>query len=319
MPNDPFTAGLETFSQVATLPWRLFARPAGDAFREGLRRRNLLLDTLFYDVGVVTREEADDLVASKAAEGTILIVPPSGRGALVVCDGLDAFLAAGGGAVTTLTVAGVGSSALGTAAFARNVADAVGHPVAAVVSGYGLADLADETSGGFRWFAGLAALHHDLWAPFDRMLAAADPGLVAGLPVHADRDTAVVGALLADDRVAFDLIVAHSKGNMVVCDALHALQRTDRVRSERIGATVHVVSISSRLRMPRSCRQVTEIVGRWDMIGDFAMRRDAPPDVVVPDAWHHTNTELYGHLPVTRVLKEVLEADAAPMPPSAAG
>jgi hypothetical protein len=29
---------------------------------------------------------------------------------------------------------------------------------------------------------------------------------------------------------------------------------------------------------------------------------------VVPDAWHHTNTDLYGHLPVTKVLKEVLGA-----------
>lgn len=48
-----------------------------------------------------------------------------------------------------LAIAGVGSSALGAAAFARNVADGLGEPVAAVVSGYGLADVLTEALGGF--------------------------------------------------------------------------------------------------------------------------------------------------------------------------
>ncbi len=308
MADDPFSAGLAQFSRAWALPWRLFSKPQSDAFMASLRRRNVLLDALFYDVRVVSAEEAADLARPTVGEGTILIVPPSGAGRVVVCASLDDYLARGGGGIATLTVAGVGSSALGTAAFARNVADAVGKPVAAVVSGYGLADLATEAAGGFFWFAGLTAMH-DLRGTLDRSLGGireAETNGLAGAPAHADRDTDVVGALIRDERAAVDLIVAHSKGNLVVCDALHALQRDDRALSDRTGETVRVVSISSRLRMPRGCKRLTEIVGRWDLVGDFATRRDAPPDVVVPDAWHHTNTDLYGHLPVTRVLKEVL-------------
>ena len=312
MTDDPFSAGFVRFSRSMMLPWRFLPRQPNEASFDALRRGNVALDVLFYDVGVVGEDEAGDLATAGAGEGAILIVPPSGVGRLSICRALAEYFDQGGGEITTLTVAGVGSSALGTAAFARNVADAVGKPVAAVVSGHGLGDLVGEATAGFPWFAGLGAFH-DLWSRFDHSFdwlrtATADPLAGGTDPMVAERDADVVLALLKDVRARFELIVAHSKGNMVVGDALHALQREDRARSDQIGESVHIVSISSRRRMPRSCKQVTEIVGRWDLIGDFATRRDAPADVVVPDAWHHTNTDLLGHLPVTRVLTEVLGA-----------
>ncbi len=45
------------------------------------------------------------------------------------------------GEIDTITVSGVGSSALGSAAFGWNVSEAVRKPVAAIVPGYELADL----------------------------------------------------------------------------------------------------------------------------------------------------------------------------------
>ena len=310
MVDNPFTTGIAQFTRALSLPWRFFGTPPSAAFLEGLRQRGVLLDALFYDVKVIRHEEAAELAPEKVGEGAVLIVPPSGGEALRVCPDLDDYFAHGGGDISTLTVAGVGSSALGTAAFARNVADAVGAPVAAVVSGYGLADLANEAAGGFLWFYGLTNLH-DLREKLDHSLdwvRAAESGAFLGRPDPAPsgHDTDTVLALVKDDRAKISRIVAHSKGTLVVSDALHALQRTDRQRSDTLGESVHIITVSSRIKMPRSCRQVTEIVGRWDRIGDFAMRREAPPDVVVPDAWHHTNTDLYGHLPVTKVLKDVL-------------
>ncbi|MFC5462080.1 hypothetical protein [Massilia niabensis] len=68
-------------------------------------------------------------------------MPPTGGGALCICPDIASFAEAGGDRTRILAVAGVGSSALGTAAFARNVADAFGEPVAGLVSGYGMADL----------------------------------------------------------------------------------------------------------------------------------------------------------------------------------
>src|SRR5271170_633051 len=55
--------------------------------------------------------------------------------------------------VKTVSVTGVGSSALGSAAFAWNLSEALGEPVAAIVPGYGLADIIPQALSGFFGFA----------------------------------------------------------------------------------------------------------------------------------------------------------------------
>ncbi|MCE1234945.1 MAG: hypothetical protein LWW93_01175 [Hyphomicrobiales bacterium] len=308
MTDNPFSAGLLQWSHAMTLPWRLFGRPTDAGLLEGFRQRNILLDALFYDVKVVGPEEAVDLAPWKAGEGAILIVPPSGAGRLSVHADREAVLAAGV-RLDAVAVAGVGSSALGTAAFARNVADALGRPVAAVVSGWGLADLLTEASGGFAWAAGLDGLYK-LWERLDHSLDGVrtlEAYARGERPDHTHGDVETLLGLLADPRFDIDLLVGHSKGNLVIADALHALQRADRARSDALGEEIRVVAFSARVKMPRAFTKVTEVIGRWDLIGDFAMRREAPPAVVVPDAWHHTNTDFVGHIPVTKVLKGILD------------
>ena len=99
--------------------------PLREAALESFRRRNAVLDGIFYDIGKVTQEEARETAPWLAREGAILIVPPSGAGSLKLCNTVEDFANAGGADVRILAVAGVGSSALGAAAFARNVADRV--------------------------------------------------------------------------------------------------------------------------------------------------------------------------------------------------
>lgn len=314
MADDFISAGIARWTDAMTLPWRLFGRPSSAALLDVFRRRNVLLDALFYDVKVVTRDEAIDLAPSAACEGTILLVPPSGEGRLVVCADVEAFMAAGGASVDTIAVAGVGGSALGTAAFGRNVADALGRPVAALVSGWGLADLLTEASGGFAWAAGLDGRYR-LREQVDRSLdwiRGLETGAFGEQPPHDHRDAETLLALLRDERLKLDALVGHSKGNLVIADALHALQRTDRARSEALCAALRIVSISARVKMPRACAHVVEVIGTWDRIGDFAHRRKAPPAVEL-EAWHHTNTDFVGHVPVTKVVRDIL----APAPPSA--
>ena len=310
MADDLFSAGIARWTDAMTLPWRLFGRPSSAALLDAFRRRNVLLDALFYDVKAVTREEALDLAPTAAGEGTILIVPPTDGGRLTVCADVEAFFAAGGASIDTIAVAGVGSSALGTAAFGRNVADAVGRPVAAIVSGWGLADLLTEASGGFAWAAGLDGLYR-LKERVDRSLdwiRSLEAGAMGEPPPHAHLDSERLTALLADDRMNVALVVGHSKGNIVVADALHALQRADRARSDALCEKLRIVVVSARVKMPRACARVTEVIGTWDRIGDFAGRREAPPEVLV-EGWHHTNTDFVGHIPVTKVLREILAAE----------
>jgi hypothetical protein len=317
MADNPFTTGIAQWTHAVTLPWRLFGRPSSAALLEGFRQRNILLDALFYDVKVVRHEEAVDLAPWVAGEGAILVVPPSGGAKLTVCADLDAFFAAGGAELDTIAVAGVGSSALGTAAFARNVADALGRPVAAVVSGYGLADLVTEASGGIAWAAGLDGLYK-LWERLDHNLdwiRTMEANARGEKPVHAHRDGEVLLALLRDPRITVATLVGHSKGNLVIADALHALQREDRARSEALCERLRIVCFSARVKMPRACTHVTEVIGRWDMVVDFAARREAPP-AVVPDAWHHTNTDLFGAIAVTKILKDLWGEPAAPVAPA---
>jgi hypothetical protein len=47
---------------------------------------------------------------------------------------------------------------------------------------------------------------------------------------------------------------------------------------------------------------VIDVMGQLDAFGTFNSRLDIPTDVTVPAAWHHTNTDLPWHLPVTKVM-----------------
>ena len=57
------------------------------------------------------------------------------------------------------------------------------------------------------------------------------------------------------------------------------------------------------IAMPPLFRGVIDIMGAWDWFGGLNSRRDIEADIVVPNAWHHTNTELPAHLPVTKTLR----------------
>lgn len=283
-----------------------------EALLEVVRRRNAVLDWFFYDVGSVTAAEARDLSPWLAAEGAMLIVPPTSAGSLKRCATVEEFLAAGGAAVRTLVVAGVGSSALGSAALARNVADAMQAPVAAVVSGYGLADVAAEALGGFFWFGAVNSVRHLFeWLDQVRELAVAEAETAAfadtETPSRQSRDTRAVRALLSHPALSFDLLVGHSKGNLVISEALYALQEADAAALRALGARVCIVTLSAKIAMPKSCRRVIDVLGQFDAFGELNSRTRIPTDRVVENAGHHTNTEIAWHLPVTRVLTALRE------------
>jgi hypothetical protein len=119
-------------------------------------------------------------------------------------------------------------------------------------------------------------------------------------------DTRTVRALLADPRFSFRLLAGHSKGNLVISAALHELCKQDEVRAEKLAERVKIVTIGARIAMPPIFSDVVDIIGEWDWFGEMNSRPFIPADQRVPHAWHHTNTDLKGHLPVTSVLKEIL-------------
>ena len=301
-----FTLSLIQFARILSLPERLQRSPLRNLALEGLRQRNVALDALFYDIKVITPEEAFYISDSLAAQGAIMIVPPSDGAPIILCETVDEFVLRGGDKVRALAVAGIGGSALGAAAFARNVADAIQGPVAVVVSGYGIADVITEAFGGLFFFGHLRGLRPML-ETLDDLAGRPKVGAYGdGAAARTSLDTRTVRALLADPRLSFRLLVGHSKGNLVLSAALHDLCKEDEIRVADLAETMKIVTIGARIAMPPAFTDVIDVMGEWDWFGEINSRPFIDADRHIPHAWHHTNTDFGGHLPVTSTLQEIL-------------
>lgn len=285
---------------------------ASDALLEKIRERNSVLDRFFYDVDAITPEEARLLDPWQAVEGSIIIVPPTGGGSLVPCASVEDFAANGGAGVKVLAIAGVGSSALGSAAFARNVADALGQPVAAVVSGYGMSDLITEAFSGAFFFGALNQFRH-LFEKFDRPVEpprsaneAISLEAMTAPPRHRN-DIETVVELLTDERFTFRLLTGHSKGNLVASEALYAIRRDKPDRLRDLARDLVIITVSASITMPREFRQVIDVIGRLDWFGKMNSTWMGLPEVVWAGAWHDTSRRNWHHLPVEKVIRHVVE------------
>src|SRR5262249_7883047 len=74
-----------------------------------------------------------------------------------------------GATIRAIAIAGVGRSTLGTAALARNVADALGIDVAGIITGYGVSDVMTEALGGWVAFGAPDRIRHTIEKFFDRL------------------------------------------------------------------------------------------------------------------------------------------------------
>lgn len=169
----------------------------------------------------------------------------------------------------------------GSAAFARNVADALNKPVAAVVSGYGFADLLTEALGGFFLFGAINSLRHNFeW--LDRLRetgAISDPSpRTANSDSYTlqqrSKDTRMVGALLAHDAVSIRTLIGHSKGNLVISEALFGTKATNRQKFLKIAPELLIVTVSAKVAMPPQCGKIVDILGQIDGFGLLNSRLD---------------------------------------------
>ena len=99
------------------------------------RQRNAVIDNFFYDNASLTLEEKAKLSPLVDREGSIIVVPPSNSDRQIRhYKRALRFMNKEGPTIRAIAVAGVGSSALGTAALARNIADALDTDVAGIVT-----------------------------------------------------------------------------------------------------------------------------------------------------------------------------------------
>lgn len=298
---------------------------AGAARREALRlarRIDTVLDGVFYDVGSLSQDEVARLTDDPVDEGLIVVVPPAAtRGALLTFSPAD-FVAAQleRSTVDAVVVAGVGSSALGTAALARNVADVIGRPVAGIVSGQGMADVLAEAWGGWYVFGARNALRDGIARFFD---AVAWKDHVRDAQTHADVTAALADASLARDRFIFGspdstallylllrlghrirLLVGHSKGNYSIENALEGWLSARGQRAELSPAALCVVTLGAVIRFPDAFENVHQFIGEVDLLG-LANSRISLEAERMPGRWHSLNRALPGAMSVRDALDEV--------------
>ena len=279
----------------------------------GIKQRNEIFDNLFYDTGSLTAEEKQNLSPLENHEGSIIVVSPKASGkAILEFDTVEDFLASSPRSVKALVVAGVGSSVIGTASLARNVANAYNIDVAGVVSGYGAADMLSEALGG--WFFYGAADKYRLkmreavddfgsfmnFNPFfPTMQPAATPKEQSGTQ---KTDIGALMEILESDVVDLSLIVGHSKGNLLIDFALEKFAK-EFAKKHKYFDDLHIVSLGAVTNFPPQFTNVYQFLGGIDWFGGLNSRLSLD-HTTVPQAWHHLNTELPFHISIESLLKE---------------
>ena len=201
-----------------------------------------------------------------------------------------------------VAIAGVGSSALGTAALAANVADALDRRVIGIVSGYGLADALGEGLVG--WFVlrpsnqwrQIIDTWLAPWTPALRRISAdtqpnGDPhrlvAYVRGLP-----ETDSLDRLLSLPESSLAVVVGHSKGNLSIATALDNLTPQ---QFEAFCPRLRVTTLSALVHLPATLAATRQFLGFLDLFG--LMNSTLPQcAVLVPWATHTLNTRLPFHL-----------------------
>lgn len=284
---------------------------------EATKWRNTALDWLFYDVGSLSQPELDSLVGETNLEGSILVVyPKAERGEIGVrkFENYTKLRAAPGRLLSRFSIAGVGSSDVGAAAFARNLADHYGEPVGAIVAGYGLADVLAEAMGGW-FFLGASnrfmKLFHDRYAEAQTVLQRYE-GTMKGLDrtkaaelassVTGSLDSQTLLRLLLDRDREIKTLLGHSKGCLSLAYALQALAVGSDEAALQKAKTIRIVTTGTVVELPNGFDNASQFLGSLDWFGGMNSRLNKDYERVM-SAWHHVNTAIPFHISVNNVLR----------------
>jgi hypothetical protein len=322
-----------------TLGWFEVPRPLIEPTLRALRLGNTLLDALFYDVDVLARElrlrgslvvtgggepaapatsettfpfSTLDLSALANPEGAILVVdsgrPPHVRRFEDVREFLD-WVNVEGQAVTAASVTGVGSSALGSVAFAWNISTALDEPVAAIVPGYGVADVVQQGLGGWFGFGmhtwWIKQASQEMLAHLAPQTAGIGRQLMKTAPGHAEASTGapvfrrgsgssdVLHAILRG-APQFSRLFGHSKGALVIENAILGLP-------EEITERLHIATFGCPIGEDTNINCYSQFLGLFDSIG-WLNSWGNRPETMIP-THHSTNTRIPFSMPVSRLTR----------------
>ncbi|MFA6011260.1 MAG: hypothetical protein WC799_14845 [Desulfobacteraceae bacterium] len=278
-----------------------------------IRQRNEMFDSLFYDVKTLTDEEKYQLSSLTDREGSILVVfPQKKKKGIVHSPDASTFLQSEVfKTIQIIVVAGVGSSALGTAALARNVANVYDIPVAGIVSGYGASDLITEAMGGWFFYGATDAIRHSIretvnsWNNaltfFKTEKKADEAGLSKEMKQSELEDINALEEILNASPPKLRLLVGHSKGSLMLDYALEnfANKHDNHVYFDQL----KIVTFSAVTDISPQFKNVQQFIGEYDGFGKINSRIHIPR-TPVPHASHHLNSTLPFYLDIEDVLRQ---------------
>jgi hypothetical protein len=235
-----------------------------------------------------------------------------------------------GQTLRTVSVTGVGSSALGSAAFAWNVSTALDEPVAAIVPGHGVADAIQQGLEGcfgvYIWWITrmteevlartmpLAARSHRhliMTTPGDAEANTDAPVFWRGsgsfLPTSCNQSANVLRAILKDVP-NIDRVFGHSKGVLAIKNGLQSLPRETTQR-------LHIVTFGCSIAEDTPTAGYSQFLGLFDGLG-LLSSWGSPSHTLIP-AHHSTSTSIPLSMPVS-VLTRLAMMREAPQPPTIA-
>lgn len=326
------------FLSPANLALYELQKPFVQPMLQVCRAFNTALDAAFYDVNVLTAElaargrtvgtgwlansasahplHALDLSAMTNPSGSVIVVDASlapyvGEPFTDMMKFFEYANGPDGAGLRTLAITGVGSSAFGSAAFAWDVSAALGEPVAAIVPGYGVADVVPQALGGWFGFemhdaiqsATQNVLAHLLpsLATIGKELALSTPGrdhANTGAPVFRQGSAASddVHAIL-ENVPGITRLVGHSKGALAVENAVRSLS------SERQAKPLDVFTFGCVITKQFTRGRYFQSLGLIDGLG-WLNSGGRTPDVQ-PPATHTTNTMQPFCMPVSETVGSV--------------
>jgi hypothetical protein len=330
-PNRPHDTGLTSPLATGLAAFDL-QKPFVEPMLRMFRFTNTALDILFYDVGVLTKAlsgkgeavetgstasaahplKALDLSALTNPSGSVIVVdanlPPYVREPFCkMNEFFDHANSPEGAGLHTLAITGVGSSAFGSVAFAWDVSAALGEPVAAIVPGYGLADVVPQALGGwfgFEMYDAVQTATQELLARFAPALALVGKDLALSTPGRTFASTGAPvfrhGSAASDDVHAvlehvpgITRLVGHSKGALAIENALRSLPHE---RSENLSVLTFGCVIAEEL--PRA--KYAQYLGAIDALGILNSSGHLPESL--PFTHHSTNTFLPLSMPINELV-----------------
>lgn len=241
--------------------------------------RNATFDTMFYDTDSLSNEEKSKLlgVAFEYDEGGMLYVSAAKDNREIEYFSRSKELLEAHPELDSVVIPGVGSSMMGAAALARQIADITGRPAVGIIAGYGAADVMSEALGGFFDFGArsraLALMQQ--WRqqfPFLQTQETADLRekyqirSTAYLADEPESNTLLNILLRHADKLR--LLVGHSKGALNICNVLpEFVKQTELAPADYAG--LMVVTLGCGVPLPEQFKNVHQYLGTWDMLGAY--------------------------------------------------